>query len=203
MRATQAGGWLRRSQDNTWRTPEWLLERARVYFGGPIPFDAATAPDNPTKAKRFVVPHAGPLFPSVEPEQGTMFAGAPPPPGEMLLGDGLAMEWPLGGVWCNPPYGKHLQSWLLKFASEQARGVETVALVPASRLETGYMQTALVACSHACLVRRRVAFVSSRDLKPVKSNVSGSLLLGFNTSWPRWVAAFGGIGLCVSLEVMQ
>ena len=180
--------------DNTWRTPEWLLDMARAYFGGPIPFDAATAPDNPTRALRYVVPAAGPLFPGHEPP---MFEGAAEPVGERILGDGLALDWP-PAVWCNPPYGSHLRAWMQKFVEQSARGVEIVTLIPSSRSETDYMQAAIAACSHLCLIRKRVAFISSRDLKPVKGNTSGSLLVGFNTAPGRWSAAFSAAGLCLS-----
>lgn len=53
----QAGGIIRVSLDNTWRTPEKILEPVRSYFGGEIPFDAATGLDNPTRAKVYAVGH--------------------------------------------------------------------------------------------------------------------------------------------------
>ena len=40
--------------DTTWQTPPELVAPVRKYFGGRIPFDAATALDNPCKARRFL-----------------------------------------------------------------------------------------------------------------------------------------------------
>lgn len=45
--------------------------------------------------------------------------------------DALAVaEW-ASPAWCNPPYGAGLESWLAKFAEQQAMGKTVIALLPA------------------------------------------------------------------------
>lgn len=67
--------------DDTWRTPEWLLERVRS-VGGRITCDPATAPSNPTNAQIFYTPEL----------------------------DGLSHPWVGPNVFCNPPYSE-LRKW--------------------------------------------------------------------------------------------
>lgn len=67
------------SRNQRWQTPEWFLDLVREI--GPIAFDPATAPDNPTGAARFLTEYD----------------------------HGLIHTWPTDGlVYCNPPYGRHL-----------------------------------------------------------------------------------------------
>lgn len=113
-----------------WRTPPEMLAPVRAYFGGRIPFDAATTADNPTGADAFATP------------------------GD----DGLARPWP-PHVWVNPPYGRELRRWLGKIAREAGRGVEVVALLPTARFEMRAMQVAFAAANAVCWVRRRVTFI--------------------------------------------
>ncbi len=184
MRAkVRAGGIIRTALDCSWQTPEWLLEQIRVYFGGPIPFDPSSAPENPTKALRFLCG-----------APGSMFA-------EQTGQNGLEAEWPLLGTYCNPPYGTELRAWLEKFTTEAARGCEIVALLPCSRWETGYFQALLAGSRVMCLLKGRVAFVSSIDGAEVPGNCSGSMLLGFNVDLARWVAAFGAEDFRTSYEL--
>jgi hypothetical protein len=181
----QAGGIVRTSLDNSWRTPEWILERVRAYFGGPIGFDPASAPDNPTKAERFLYGAPGTMF-SQETGQ-----------------NGLDAEWPLRGTYANPPYGSELRAWLLKFAAEAARGVEVVTLLPCSRWEATYFQETLARAAVVCLLRGRVAFVSSIDGAEVPGNCSGSMILGFNVDAARFHEAFGPIGTCFAVAPLS
>lgn len=178
----RAGGILRVSLDNTWRTPESILERVRAYFGGVIPFDPATGPENPTRAHRFC-------------------AGAP---GTLFAGEGLASknglevawEWP---TFVNPPYGEELRAWLAKIVHEAEHGAEVVALLPTTRWETPYLQRSLLAATAVCFHRGRVAFVSSLDGVAVPGNSSGSMLLGFHVDPARFREAFAPLGACLVL----
>jgi hypothetical protein len=191
----QAGGVLRKSLDTTWRTPEYLLERARFYFGGEIPFDPATSPNNPTRARRFCAGAPGAIF-------------APKPIdeifGEAVAGqlhtvalDALARssgldvswDWP---TWVNPPFAKE---WIVKIGEEAARGSEIVALLGANRFETDYLQATLERACSLGLHRRRVKFISSIDGKPVSGNPYPSMLVGFNVNRQRFAEAFKPLGL--------
>lgn len=191
----QAGGIIRTALDNTWQTPEYILDAARAYFGGPIPFDAATTTANPTRALRYcALPAAEDTGPSLFPDPAE---GA----GAMRGPDGLAVEWD-APTWVNPPYGEHLRAWLAKIASEARRGAEVVALLPCSRWEQGYFTDVLATANAVCFHRGRIAFISSIDGEPVGGNPSASMLLGCNVDRARWLAAFGDIGACFGLDVL-
>lgn len=79
----------RDEMDKGWQTPPEILEPAREYWGGRIPFDACTTPANPTGAAAFF---------------------APPD-------DGLTLPWP-DRVWLNPPYGRDMEAWCRRAMGE-------------------------------------------------------------------------------------
>lgn len=196
----RAGGFHREALDNTWRTPEHILERVRAYFGGPIPFDPATGPENPTRALRWCTgdlpapPVAPSLFPVPDEERTAEQL-------RLARACGLATPWDWP-VWVNPPYGGEVRAWLEKIRAERARGTEIVALLPTSRWETDYLQAALAEAVALCLIRKRVSFVSSQDGAACGGNTSGSMLVGWNVSPARWRRAFSPLGMCLSVEVM-
>lgn len=178
----QAGGILRKSIDGTWRTPEYVLERARAYFGGPIPFDPATGPENPTKAVRFC---AGP--------SGTLFAGD-----SLETKNGLEVEWVDYPTWVNPPFSKE---WTVKIGEEAGKGAEIVALLPCNRFETDYFQEMFARASVVCFHKGRIKFISSQDGVPVEGNPYASMFVGFNVVVDRFREAFGPLGLVVDVGV--
>lgn len=206
MKKVQAGGIIRTSLDNTWQTPESILEPVRAYFGGQIPFDPASAPNNPTRAARFCCGPPGRLFSSPGPTSATapaLFGELPEPeiPGERLEVNGLelAWDWPF---FCNPPYGEDLSAWIAKTASEAERlpGRAGITLWPASRWETSYLPPALARAAVVCFHRGRVAFVSSADGQAVSGNPGASMVLGWNVDVPRFAKAFGPLGRCFRLS---
>jgi hypothetical protein len=201
----QAGGVLREALACDWRTPERILERVRAYFGGPIPFDPCTGPENPTRALRFCtggieapasasVPS---LFPDAEAPTAREQAGL-----ALARASGLATSW-AWPTWCNPPFGEELRDWLAKVRREAARGCEVVLLLPCSRWETDYFQELWTAAVAVCFIRRRVDFISAIDGQPVKGNPYASMLLGFNVSPARWREAFEPLGACSRIEVLR
>lgn len=174
----QAGGILRKSIDGTWRTPDYILDRARDYFGGPIPFDPATGPENPTKALRFC---AGPA--------GTLFAGDSL---ESKNGLEVAWDWP---TWVNPPFSRE---WTVKIGFEALRGAEIIALLPCNRFETDYWQEMFEFASVVCFHKGRVKFISSVDCVAVEGNPYASMILGFNMTGARllrFCEAFKPLGI--------
>lgn len=179
-----AGGIVRTSLDNTWQTPERVLDAARAYFGGPIPFDPATAPDNPTKALSFCAGPPGTIF-----EKRDVLASR----------NGLEVPWE-SGTWVNPPYGKELRAWLLKIRAEAARRTTILALLPCARWEQEYLTDVLAAAKAVCWVRGRVAFVSSIDHTEVGGNPYASMILGFNVNLDAFAEALGVLGPCFSLS---
>lgn len=163
--------------DTCWQTPPELLGPVRDYFGGPIPCDAATAADNPTKALVFFT--------------DTYMSG----------GDGLSTEWPKQ-VWVNPPYGRVLREWFAKMEREAARGVEIVSLLPCARWEQAYFQSALSRANALCFIRKRVAFIRPSTGDRVGGNPYANMFIGWNADPLRWQAAFGGVGRCFSVAPM-
>lgn len=189
-----AGGIIRESADNTWRTPEWILDCARAYFGGPIPLDPASGPDNPTRAKRYFTG----LEPSAAPEPGLF--GSLIDEAALVAARRSGLEEPWGEpTWCNPPYGGEIKAWLKKMQIEAARGTTIIALLPCARWEQGYMHATMAAANAVCWIRSRVDFVSSIDGAAVKGNPYASMLLGFCVDISRWHKAFGDIGGCFSI----
>lgn len=196
QRKAPAGGIVRECLDTTWRTPEWLLERVRVYFCGEIPFDPATGADNPTQAARFC---SGPHETKEQVAQGGLFGASAAQRGGGDLGNGLTIGWGWP-AWVNPPYGRDLRLWLEKIAREASAAAEIVALLPCSRWEQGYFHDTLGAANALCFVRGRVGFVSAIDGVAVAGNPYASMLVGFNARRRLWVEAFGPIGPCYAIE---
>jgi hypothetical protein len=199
QRKVQAGGIVRTSLDNSWRTPEHVLERARVYFSGPIPFDPATGPENPTRALRFCT--GGLDGPPAPAQAGLFLDNSPADTLALARACGLATPWDWP-TWVNPPYGSELRAWLEKITVEAARGTEIVALLPASRWETGYFQLAWTGANALCLPRGRLAFVSAIDGQPVPGNPTASLIVGWNVDLARWALAFSPLGVCSRIEAV-
>ena len=158
-----------------WQTPEQILAPTRVFYGGRIPFDAATIKSNPTKAKKFV---------TAADNDG--------------LGS-LGMKWPRR-VWINPPYGNLMPIFLGKIGWEALMDVEIVAILPCSRWEQRYLQMALwnagrgVSC---CTIRKRVNFIRPTTGDAVNGNTYATMILGWNVAEEdQFVKAFSPLGAC-------
>ena len=165
------------SLDTTWQTPEWVLERIRQYYGGPIPFDVATAPDNPTKALGFWTEED----------------------------DAIPKPWPPQS-YCNPPYGKALRAWYPKFHEESQRDVEIIAVLPCARFEQAYFANPFIAAKHVCLIRGRVSFVRAETKEEVDGNPYATMLLGWNTVRSRWLRSLEVVlrfAVYVNLQLRQ
>ena len=202
MKPIPAGGHIRTSLDNTWITPESILEPVRAYFRGAIAFDPASSGDNPTKAKRFCAAVPGTLF-SGHPVDDGLFPSPEAEPvqvtGELVSEDGLEINWPVRGTFCNPPYGEHLNAWLNKFSAEAHEGKEIIALLPCSRWEGQPMHELLPHANAVCFHRGRVKFISSRDGQPCAGNPGANMLLGLNVSIVQWFESFSDLGCCLQI----
>jgi len=106
-------------------TPEHILAPIRSYFGGRIPLDPATQPNNPSGADVFCVATPG---------------GDSLPANARV--DGLREQWSKhDGVFVNPPYGEVLPDWCRKIYQESISGTPIFALLPAgARFSTRYFQ---------------------------------------------------------------
>lgn len=189
----QAGGILRKSTDETWRTPRLMRERVRLFFRGLEWLDPAAPPDNCMGAPRFF---CGP-DPSRVPSMGPLF-GEPSDEDANRL-DGLTEPWD-APWWCNPPFKR---PWYER-AAEQVRahpGQVGLLLLPVNRTEEDYAQDLLELVSLALFVRwpttrGRIPFESSIDGAEVDKNPFASWVLGFGDVDPlRWRDAFSDLGL--------
>lgn len=81
--------------------------------------------------------------------------------------DGLAQEW-MGVVWCNPPYGREISSWLKKAVISAAMGATVVCLIP-SRTETAWWHDIVMNASEIRFVRGRLKFGGAKYNAPFPS----------------------------------
>ena len=201
----QAGGILRTSSDQTWRTPRLLRERtALVYFRG-VPFlDPACPPDNPLGAARFFcgptpagVPTRGPLFGEPTEEEANRL-------------DGLSEPWDMPW-WLNPPF-KGAPEWFAKVVAEVERqpAQPGVMLLPVNRTEETFTHELFDRARVMHLVRwptgrHRIPFESSLDGVEVDKNPFGSWLLRFGEepAAGRWLEAFGDLGASYEIAPMR
>lgn len=159
------------ARDLDYLTPPAILERARAYFGGQIPLDAATTWDNPTDAAMIFTPDGV---------------------------SGLLARW-IRPTWINPPYGKLLRPFLEKITVEAALGVEILALLPVNRTEQAYWHDMIARANAVCWVRKRVAFLRPSTGKRAKGNPYSSMLVGFNVDLEAFLLVFGELGRCQAL----
>lgn len=166
--------------DTTWQTPPELVERVARYFGGEVPFDVCTAPNNPTGAKHF-------------------FTEAD---------DALIRQWPRRW-YCNPPYGKALTKggWLEKIADEGSKCDQGLVLVSAARWEQHQMQKFLAAARAICYVRKRVDFIRADAGEPVSGNTYANMFVLFgrpgSVNLEAFIGAFDDVGLIVATYALN
>lgn len=179
-RKAPAGTISGKAKRNDWQTPEHLLAGVRaVSPTGAIHLDPATAPDNPTRARKFCAPAPKSRW-HLRAKNG----------GAWVARDGLGVDWvkeAAGGlVFCNPPYGAGGggRDWLAKIAREAERGAVVVALLSVSRTEQPYLTGPLRAANSVCFVRGRVAFRNPDSGDLVGGGCYSSMFLGFNV--PLW-----------------
>lgn len=67
----------------------------------------------------------------------------------------------MGGVWCNPPYGKEIGSWVEKaYREAQKSGTQIVMLLP-SRTDTKYFHDYIYGKAEIFFIRGRLKFLNS------------------------------------------
>ena len=83
--------------------------------------------------------------------------------------DGLSQPWK-GVVWCNPPYGKQIGSWVRRgfFASQSGNTV--VMLLPA-RTDTRWFHEYIYGKAEIRFIRGRLKFGGSKNSAPFPSMV--------------------------------
>lgn len=85
--------------------------------------------------------------------------------------DGLAQSWTTPGyVFCNPPYGNHLATWVRKAYAQARLGQGVVLLIPA-RTDTSWWHTYVMKAHEIRFIRGRVRFSGSAINAPFPSCV--------------------------------
>lgn len=170
----------RQGKSNIWITPDKYLAPVRSYFGGVIPMDPATEPDNPTRARRFYT----------------------------KKDNGLIQDWG-PQVFINPPFSAGELIPFLKKINELAKaGTEIIALLSVTRSETNNWQALLPIKEQnaECFVRQRIKFLRPVHRDGVKnyeeagSNTQPSAFYGFNVDQDRFCGQFSSIGQCRKVE---
>lgn len=171
-----------RTKDTYW-TPAALLDRAREM--GPIAFDPATDPRNPTKAKKFAVHEDWMRMAALGRDRHgdptvmhfAWFDGLLATPGALdgCVVDGLAQDWTAlaagGMVWVNPPFGREKIPYLVKAHQEAAKGCEIQMITPCDPATTWWQRfcSPRLAGQHAPAVvylRQRPTFIDPETGKP-------------------------------------
>ena len=142
------------SADQCWRTPPELFSRLDQEFG--FTMDAAAMADSALCPNWY-----GPDHP--DPERR----------------DSLSVPWG-GVVWCNPPYGRGVGSWVEKAASEAEAGAVVVMLIMANT-DTTYFHEYGWKATEIRLIKGRVKFLR-RGGEKAGAAPKGSALLIF-TPW--------------------
>lgn len=167
------------SQTGTHFTPQKYLTGPRRLFGGTIPLDPATAPWNPTRARRFYTAET----------------------------NGLERDWARhDGVFINPPYGKAFgfHAFLRKIHLEAERGVPIVALMPiGTRYSTGYWQEDVLTefLNATTYVKGRIHFEDANGVAQ-KNNNHDSAYYGFNVDKDEWARCFWHYGRTFATELL-
>ena len=151
-------------------TPDYLAKALRDYYGGEIPFDAATLASNPLEAVKFCTEKQ----------------------------DGLLTPWE-PRTFVNPPYGEEISAWTEKIHLEAAGQREVIALLPCgARFSTNYWQWDILASELDVIlfVKGRVGFLDARG-EQRKQNPYDSAFYGFNVDVRRFCACMGHLGKIV------
>lgn len=84
--------------------------------------------------------------------------------------DGLTQPW-TGTVWCNPPYGRQIGSWVEKAAHSAAEGATVVMLLPA-RTDTKWFHRYIYGKAEIQFVAGRLKFGGSKNSAPFPNMVA-------------------------------
>ena len=84
--------------------------------------------------------------------------------------DGLSQPWK-GVVWCNPPYGKQIGSWVRRGFFASLSGNTVVMLLPA-RTDTRWFHEYIYGKAEIRFIRGRLKFGGSKNSAPFPSMVA-------------------------------
>lgn len=85
--------------------------------------------------------------------------------------DGLIQDWGRETVWCNPPYGRELDRWILRCSAHAIGGGTAVMLIPA-RTDTQWFHDYVYGKAEIRFLRGRIRFGGSKWNAPFPSMVA-------------------------------
>lgn len=84
--------------------------------------------------------------------------------------DGLSIPWK-GTVWCNPPYGRTISSWVRRAFLSSAAGESTVVMLLPSRTDTKWFHDYIYRHAEIRFIKGRLKFGGCRNSAPFPSMV--------------------------------
>jgi phage N-6-adenine-methyltransferase len=157
------------SGENEWYTPAIYVDAARDVLGG---FDLD--PASSEVANRTV--RAERIFTAQD--------------------NGLAQEWPVGAIWCNPPYSQPLMGQFATRLAQAARDGSQVIVLVNNATETAWFQTIAAECSAICFPKTRIRFLDPDGL-PSGSPLQGQAIIYSGSDVASFTEVFCQFGLVV------
>jgi len=111
--------------------------------------------------------------------------------------DGLAQEWPVGAIWCNPPYSQPLMGQFAARLAQAARDGSQVIVLVNNATETAWFQIIAAECSAICFPKTRIRFLDP-DGNPAGSPLQGQAIIYSGSDVASFTEVFGQFGLVVS-----
>ena len=89
-----------------------------------------------------------------------------------LKDDGLAQDWSGNVVFCNPPYGRGIKSWIKKAYEESLKGNTKVVMLIPSRTDTKYWHEFIFPyASDIRFIKGRLKFGGHKNSAPFPSAI--------------------------------
>ena len=84
--------------------------------------------------------------------------------------NGLVQDWSNERVFCNPPYGREIYTWVQKCYEESLKGALVVMLIPA-RVDTLYFHNFCLKAKEIRFIKGRLKFGGSNNPAPFPSMI--------------------------------
>lgn len=157
-------GRMLRDWSDDWLTPDWLLEKVRLAFGGRIDLDPCSHPDDHVNAKRRV------FWPRES---------------------GLDVFWH-GRVFVNPPFGRGIEKWYHKAWVSGRCGAQVLLLIPVWTDSIGF-QFYAPRSDAICFIRGRLNFINPAKHVPFGATNSHAMI-AYGLTVQEFMRGFGDVG---------
>lgn len=84
--------------------------------------------------------------------------------------DGLRQPW-IGCVWCNPPYGRKIGSWIKKAHEEHEKRGSTIVMILPARTDTRWFHEFIYNKQEIRFIKGRLKFGNSKNSAPFPSMI--------------------------------